>query len=574
MFKLASCPKGYTLSQDKAVPPERTVAMVKDALGPKGRDVLAEIKRIDTGRLGIPVYVSVTSEAARRVMPTRKQMGKGSSPEQAEASALMELAERFSFFSYFEDEANFTACTWSEAKARFGDELMPVSQIIRSVDDGISEEDAERLLDLTAWRFAPVMNVSRRRAEYAPLDWFKTLNEFNGSSAGNTFEESILQGACELVERHVSALADRHSPELPTIRQETGHPVLTRLIEAFTQNGVQVALKDMTMGMPAPTVGAIAWDPATFPDKSEIVFTAGTASSPAKAAIRALTEVAQLGGDFESGSNYEASGLPKYTSLDDAQWLLRGPETSLSALPSIERDDFLDELDLLCAGLDEHGLHLYSVDLSQAGLPVPANYNFVPGLHFRERSRNQSLGLFVGRALAEREEPAMALTGLEIIEELYPGAHFPAFYRGMSLLRMDHAEAAIERFAEAEDKAGDDEDRALAAFYRAYGLSLMQRWPETVPHLDRALELDPGVKEYLNLRGVALFKAGDYEAASRDFKAALDLDSGSVMDLANLGMCYKHLGMAAEAIHCLGQALTMDPGLDFARRELEKILDN
>ena len=57
--------------------------------------MLAETRRIDTGRLGIPVYLSVCGEAARAVMPTRKQMGKGASPEQAEASALMELARAF-----------------------------------------------------------------------------------------------------------------------------------------------------------------------------------------------------------------------------------------------------------------------------------------------------------------------------------------------------------------------------------------------------------------------------------------------------------------------------------------------
>ena len=33
---------------------------------------------------------------------------------------------------------------------------------------------------------------------------------------------------------------------------------------------------------------------------------------------RALTEVAQLAGDFNSGANYVASGLPKFTTLEEA----------------------------------------------------------------------------------------------------------------------------------------------------------------------------------------------------------------------------------------------------------------
>ena len=78
--------------------------------------MLAETDRVDTGRLGIPVFVSVCGPEARDIMPTRKQMGKGASPEQAEASALMELVERYSFFSFWADESNFEQLTWSEGR--------------------------------------------------------------------------------------------------------------------------------------------------------------------------------------------------------------------------------------------------------------------------------------------------------------------------------------------------------------------------------------------------------------------------------------------------------------------------
>ncbi len=63
-------------------------------------DVLARTVRIDTGRLDIPVYISLCGEDATRFTGTKKQMGKGATPQQSEASALMELMERFSFFSF------------------------------------------------------------------------------------------------------------------------------------------------------------------------------------------------------------------------------------------------------------------------------------------------------------------------------------------------------------------------------------------------------------------------------------------------------------------------------------------
>lgn len=573
MIELKSCVKTYTKDQDKAITPEETVARVRERLGKYGEDILAETKRIDTGRLDIPVFLSITGPGARKVMPTRKQMGKGASPIQAEASALMELTERFGYFSFWEEYGEFTDCTWSEARSAFGDKLMPVSEVIKAAGDDISESEAEQVLDLVQWRFHAATNVTSQTEEVVPLSLFKKLNEFNGSSAGNTFEESIFQGAAELVERHVCAVTDRTSPEMSTIDPESiEDPVLMRLVQAFTDNGLKVWMKDMTLGFPVPTVAAVVYDPATFPDKSEIVYTAGTASSPEKAAIRALTEVAQLGGDFETGANYEASGLPKYTRLEEIEWITSGPEVSLSSLPGVEDDDIYAELRKFCDGLAEQGYSLYSVSTMHPEVQIPTNYNFVPGFLFRERTPRSSLGLFVGRMLAEDAPIPQALEGLDVLESIYPEAHFLPFFKGLITLRMGDANAAAELFAQAEPLQDDADDKGLAAFYQAYALTQKGHFELALPHLDRAIGHCDEVKEYYNLRGVAKFKAASFDSAADDFKAALDLDSGSAMDLANLGLCYKAMDKTDEAIHCLANAVQLDGTLDFAKEHLEELL--
>ncbi|MCK5071702.1 MAG: hypothetical protein KAR01_14205, partial [Desulfocapsa sp.] len=97
VIRLQDCLKTYTMDQDKAISPEETVARFKDKLDHLNLDILKEVKRIDNGRLGIPVYFSVCGEDARAMTGTKKQMGKGASAIQAQASACMELAERFSF---------------------------------------------------------------------------------------------------------------------------------------------------------------------------------------------------------------------------------------------------------------------------------------------------------------------------------------------------------------------------------------------------------------------------------------------------------------------------------------------
>ena len=571
---LKSCPKGYSQDQDKATPPEQTVAKVKKILATWGQEILAELKRIDTGRLGIPVYMSICGPKARGIMPTRKQMGKGASPAQAQASALMELVERFSFFNFVQNTKNFISLSWSEAEKSLGSKLMPVQEILHSVHEQMDASTARLVLDLVQWKFTPATDINTEEECYLPFDWFKKLNEFNGSSAGNTAEESILQGACELIERHTCAIIDEQRLIRPTIDPGSfSDPVLKELYSKFKKQGIKVWLKDFSLDMPAPTIGVLAYDPKTFPTSSEIVFTAGTATSPHKAAIRALTEVAQLAGDFESGSNYEASGLSKFTSLDQIRWLTQGDKIALDELPSLEDDDIYLELKKLSGRLTSLGFHLYSISTSQPELGIATHYNIIPGFRFRERTQNASLGLFVGRIIAEEETPENALKKLDILAKIYPQGYFIPFFKGLVYLRLDEPVFAADLFARSEPLQPDSEEKGLAAFYHAYALTQAGRWSEAVPHLKRAINLSPDVKEYYNLLGVALFKQKEFEQAARNFQKALNLDQGSAIDLANLGLCYKFLGKKEKAIGLLSEALKLEPELDFAHKHLTELLD-
>ena len=567
---LRPCPKGYSRDLDKAVSPAQTINRVQERLAAADLDILAQTRRVDVGRLGIPVYLSVCGADARAIMPTRKQMGKGSSPEQAQASALMELMERFAFFSFWQERPHMFRATWSQAEARFQEDLLPLEAMLRSVNDPLAAQQARRVLDLAPWLFYPATHLRSGRTVWLPLDWFKLLSEFNGTSAGNSAEESLLQGLSELVERHVCCRVDRERPSTPGIDPASVEDrTLRDLLRAFEREGIRLILKDFSLGMPLPTVAALAWDPATFPQSSEIVFTAGTASSPAKAAIRAVTEVAQLAGDFCTNACYEASGLPKFSRLEEISWLLDGPKTALASLPSVEDDDICRELQAALSGLAP--LEVYAVETTHPRLGIPAHYCMAPGLAFRERDRNPSLGLFVGRKLAEEADAEAASAGLAVLEECYPKAHFLPFFRGMLALRAQQWDAARELFNTALPLQPDADSAALAAFYAGYADTLQERWQEALPALTRAAGLCPEMKEYGNLLGVARFKLGRYAEAAEAFAAVLKVDKGSALDMANLGLCYKFLGQKEEAGRHLQAALGIDPSLDFARRHLREL---
>lgn len=321
--------------------------------------------------------------------------------------------------------------------------------------------------------------------------------------------------------------------------------------------------------MPLPTVGAIAWDPATFPERSEIVFTAGTASSPAKAAIRAVTEVAQLGGDFCTGACYEASGLPKFTNLDDIAWLLKGDTIQLDDLPSALSDDIRQELLTGVNGLAP--INVYAVETTNKDVGVPAHYTIAPGLSFRERDRNQSVGLFVGRKVSEEQDVPTARRSLETIASVYPVAHFLPFFAGMLSMREQRYDDACDLFVQSIDRQPENDSRALAAFYAGYTAVLTQKWEKAEPLLQMAADLCPGMKEYFSYLGVACFKQKKYEKARDAFRSVIALDKGSAIDLANLGMCEKMLGDAESAREHLEGAVEIDPGIEFARRALDEL---
>ena len=131
---LQPCRKQYTYDQDKACSPEETVARFQERLKATNLDVLREIRRIDNGRLDIPVYFSVCGADAQRIIGNKKQMGKGSTPEQSRASACMELGERFSFFSFLRDADNFLIGDYAAMEAQ-GYPVLPLEALLQSVHD-------------------------------------------------------------------------------------------------------------------------------------------------------------------------------------------------------------------------------------------------------------------------------------------------------------------------------------------------------------------------------------------------------------------------------------------------------
>ncbi|MFZ5448187.1 MAG: YcaO-like family protein [Thermodesulfobacteriota bacterium] len=560
--------KGYTYDQDKLLTPEETIRRVRARLGQLDMKLLQETMRIDSGRLDIPVYLSILGVDARRVVPTHKQMGKGATPVQAEASALMELVERFSFFTYIE------AGPLDYGRPRdLQGRALPFSYLTRSLFDSSSEAAAAaRLYEDWPLYFVPATNLTRGQAVYLPIHWFYLIEEYNGPAAGNCLEEAILQGLCEVVERHVGSVISHDRLPTPVIDPDSvTDPAARELLEKFKRNGIVLHLRDFSMDTGIPTVAALAYDPATFPADSEIVFAAGTTTDPTKSLVRALTEVAQLAGDFHRRTSYRPT-LPKYETLEEAAYLMApGPLRPLDSLPNLSRPNLKDEINLCLEALSRLGLEVLVVNTSHPTLDLPAVYVLIPGTHFLERTRNTNVIFHLAKVAALYAQPAEGLGALEKLNAAFPNRFDVHFFLGLALENQDRAIDALEHFERALTL--NPPAHELPSIYVHLGSCRkdLGYFRQAADAFTQALALNPRLKEAHHLLGFCYFKLEEYQRAVECFEKVIDLDPGSAIDYANLGINLQRLGHSKEAAYVLKQALELDPTLDFASRALESL---
>lgn len=573
-IRLQSCRKQYTYDQDKACSPVETVQRFRQKLADAELDILRDVKRIDTGRLDIPVYFSVCGKDAQEIIGTKKQMGKGSTPEQSKASACMELAERFSFFSFVKNPDNFIIGDYPAMTAA-GYPVLPVATLLQSVHDtDRTPEQLERLLSGLPMRWTWARNLSRDQDVLIPFSWFYAINEFNGPCAGNTVEEAILQGISEVVERHVCAVVTKNQLRTPAVDlNSVTDPVARELIDKFQRNGIELRVNDFSLDTGIPTLGALAWDPATFPKTSELVYTAGTTPGADKALIRALTEVAQLAGDFESASNYVASGLPKPLGLDDIEYVVNSDTTiGLNEITDLCDEDMLKELQNCLAALARINMEVLVVNTIHPKLQIPAGYTIIPGAHFRERADSGDAPLFAAKLAAELLEPAALEEKLAAMQQDLPDAYYLEFYRGRNLYEQGMVEPALDCFQRALSLDPNDEDKPYLYSYLGSCLRDMELFEEAVPVLQKGLLFDEERPDIHNILGVCHFKADRFAQAVHHFSRAVELNPVSAIDYANLAINLQRLGRTAEAIENYQIALGQDGSIDFAAENLAVLL--
>jgi ribosomal protein S12 methylthiotransferase accessory factor len=565
--------KRFTLDQDKILLPEETVIRFKNKLKKVDLDILEYTVRIDKGRLDIPVYFSSCGRDAIEIIGTKKQMGKGATPHQAEASAVMELAERFSFFSFCKNPENF----FIEKYCNLKENVIPFEMIAQSVHDNSEYLNISRkIFEDLPLKWTKAFNLTRNQEILIPFNWFYTINEFNGPSAGNCVEEALSQGICEIVERHVSSIISQNQLRVPAIRANSvTDPMAIEMIGKYKKAGISIFISDFSLDTGIPSVGVLAYDPSTFPERSEIVWTAGTTPDPEKALSRALTEVAQLAGDFDTASKYVASGLPKLTRIEDAEFIINpGERIDIHTLPELSNENIKIEVENCISALAKKGMEVIVVDTIHSMLDIPAFYTIIPGAHFRERSLGTSVGMFSAKIITENQTPHVAIKELKKIERLLPTRYYIKFYLGSCHLALNDPATAIEYFTQSLELDPSEQDVPSIYSYMGVSFNEMGEYLKALDVLKKAEMYDNERTDIYNSMGFSHFKLKEHEQAIECFKKVLRLDPGSAIDYANIASNYREMGEKEKAIQYYEMSLAMDPSIEFARENLLKLGQN
>jgi ribosomal protein S12 methylthiotransferase accessory factor len=238
--ELSDAHKTYTFDQDKILSPEDTIRRFKEKLKKVKLDILKRTIRIDNGRLDIPIYFSICGQDAHHIIGTKKQMGKGGTPSQSEASAVMELAERFSFFSFVKNPDNFFTERFRNIKDK--DAVIPFDMIAKSVHDESDDLPvARKIFENLPLKWTWAYNLTCKKETLVPFDWFFSINEFNGPSAGNCVEEAISQGICEIIERHTSSVISHNRLKVPAIRLDSAtDSLVVEMIGKYRNAGIKL----------------------------------------------------------------------------------------------------------------------------------------------------------------------------------------------------------------------------------------------------------------------------------------------------------------------------------------------
>lgn len=338
--------------------------------------------------------------------------GKGKTDGQAKASALCESLERYS--GLFQGSERRIASSYQTIKEEAIDPRTCMLFSDEQYDKRTEWNETccnfhlipERFDESEKIEWSPLWSFTEKRYKYLPTSYCyygypsekkPCFADSNGCAAGNTFEEAILQGFFELVERDCIAMWWYNQLQMTEVDLDSvNDPYLQLMRKEYSSMGRELWALDITNDLNIPTF--VACSRKVNSEKEAICFGFGTNFDPEIALFRALTEMNQMilldqnvdKNVIRADNRYDAwrTWLDEGTLENQPQFV---PNTSLkkrclSDFPKMETGDFKEDI-LLCQKIvQDKGMEMLVLDQTRPETGLSVARVVVPGLrHFWPR---------------------------------------------------------------------------------------------------------------------------------------------------------------------------------------------
>lgn len=371
--------KAFFDGTHRVVAPAATLARVMPHAAACGVTRLGMITGLD--RVGIPVAVACRPNS--RSLATFQ--GKGTTPDAARASALMEAIEVFHAETI---DAAPRMASWRDLREQV--DCIDVERLPRCRDSRFAADvpfpwiAGRRLADgVETW--LPLECVSADFRNPQPPGSHCFVASTNGLASGNTYDEALAHALAETIERDAIALWRGGFPGSDPARalawDSLTEPCAVEFAARCRRAGLRLALWNATSDVAVPVVVCLL----QAADERVIDMGSGCHADRDVAVLRALTEAAQARLTRISGARDD---LDDDAYPDDpgeagtAAWLFDTPARgTVETLPQIAGPSARHDLAAMRAALAACGLHqIAAVDLTKPALGIPVARVVVPGL--------------------------------------------------------------------------------------------------------------------------------------------------------------------------------------------------
>lgn len=384
-LELKRCPKISASTGIRIIPPEETIKRVSPMLEKVGVDQVEDITDIDN--LRIPVYSVYRKMTAKGTFGNYN--GKGVTPDQAKASAIMEAMERYS--AELRETDTIVCGTLEEMRNAGVSYLEPADMILPArVMNGLeaSEIAWTKCYDILRGEnvWVPACAVFYPYYPDGDLQLFRFHT--NGIAAGNTIEEAILHAMFEVIERDAWSIAESLNMTKADVIIDSEDSIPGKLLRLFKDAGVEVNLKNLTVDTGVTTIAASSDDIRTK-DPEMLSIGLGAHLDPEIAVIRALTEVAQSRTTHKHGLKINAELQKKTRDMGyenikkvNALWYRSNKnKIKLSELKNEATPYVLDDIELVLGKIMDAGFDRVVVaDLTRPEIGIPVVRVIIPGM--------------------------------------------------------------------------------------------------------------------------------------------------------------------------------------------------